>query len=79
MIKIAKDMGGLNFGWLQSCTNAVPQKIFAKDTAGLSPELAFTLIVCICPGMVKNYYCIFYLNEMFMGSSIVSVYVLKMN
>ena len=38
-------MGGLNFGWLQSCTNAVPQKIFAKDTAGLSPELAFTLIV----------------------------------
>lgn len=37
-------MGALNFQWLRSCTNAILQKVFAGNTAGLSPQVAFTFI-----------------------------------
>lgn len=40
-------MGALNCWWLWSCTNAILQKIFAKDTAGLSPPGGFYFYVIV--------------------------------
>lgn len=37
-------MGGLNFEWLQSCTNSVLQKVFVEDTDELSPWGGFPFI-----------------------------------